>query len=371
VNGCARRVLFFFVRPIKGSQMTSFQTEGGGWQLGAVGVCARALPAVAVLLAGCAAGSKLDTMTESLTRSVRGFVSTNVDFFHPAGVEAATRFQSVVIVQANAQSDDPADLLETDLRQLRVNDKPYYSKVARASGDPLAAGKKEGVDAALEVNVASFKVAPDVRSVETRTVCPGNKITCGNKEAVQQRVACVTRKANLQLRVRLLDVKTRNVAYNRTNGAELVGKKCDGDVLELDSAEVLGGKLLAEALPPLRRDIAPWVERRPLDLMNADAAIASSASRTAFDDAVKFANEARLDQACKRFEDLADTESDSVALTFNLGICEHSRGNIRKANQYYNKADSMSKAPDRLIGKYVKETNDVIKAGAAASVTAR
>ncbi len=76
---------------------------------------------------------------------------------------------------------------------------------------------------------------------------------------------------------------------------------------------------------------------------------------------VEWAKSGRLDRAYEIWRNAYEKFPNSLALTYNLGVCEEAKGNLEKALEFYKKADRMLAKPDKDISNALKRIKKRIK----------
>lgn len=323
---------------------------------------------------------KLKVVTLSIAALMAsGCVTTSnqakVSMLQPPEVSEASKVTSISVARFAGQGGDVVAVgLESAMMNARIRDKPVYRNVARANetralgSDPrslAAAARAQGTDALLTGEVVNANVA-DKHSTKQEYVCDQrenpkkffSKCVSGHNETIR----CIDRKASLQVQVKLISGQNGNIIYS-----EAVDKSADssgcGNEVPTDGRQMLA-RLKDEVIDHVMKKIVPHDREVDVTLMDPDENIQA---RERFSGAIQFAHEGRLDRACDMFRDIYDAEKNSVAVNYNLGICEEANGAYWKANEYYRIADRLTKAPNKLVNTALERNGTNLKnAGALA-----
>lgn len=294
-----------------------------------------------------------------------------VSMLHAPEVGAAAAYRAVSVAQFSGQMGNSVSAaLESSMMNARVKNKPVYRSVTRVpearslgnEGAVTAKARSLGSDAVLTGEVLRADVQ-DGRSTTTQYVCrqyeQSKKLIkkCISGSNVQ--VACTDRSASMQVQVRLFDAKTGAAVYNEAINKESQSRGC-GDERPTDGRVMLAA-LQEEVVTEIMKKIVPHDRQVSVQFMDADNRIAASARKERFAGALRFVMEQRMDRGCEIFRELYEQEKESVALNYNLGICEEVEGNIFRASELYSAADRLSNEPNKLITAALKRNEQDIR----------
>lgn len=290
----------------------------------------------------------------------------------PEVAEAAS-YRSIAVARFPGQyGDSMAASIGSSMMNARIQNKPVYRSVERlpesrvlAGGDLralLAAAKAQGSDAVLAGEVLTSNVR-DERSTKDEYVCTSeeksNKLFKKCLSGYNKKVSCTDRIASLRVNLRLIDVKTGSQVYSESIAKSTNSKGCGDE--KVDEPATLIGQLHAAVVNDVMVKIVPHERTVSLTLMPADKFEGSPVSKERFAGAVKFAEEKRMDRACETFRDLYASEKESVALSYNLGVCEEAEGHLARASELYGAADRLSTAPDKLVNEALARIEPTIR----------
>lgn len=168
----------------------------------------------------------------------------------------------------------------------------------------------------------------DEHNTSERYVCDQTKnpkklvSTCVSGHNVT--VSCTDRKAFMEAQVRLIDAKSGQSVFSQAIGKDDKSYGC-GNESPKDGQAMLGG-LQREIVDEVMRKIVPHDRDMEVTLMDPDDRLRSPSNKERFAGAIKFAKGGRLDRACQTLREVYDQEKESIALNYDLGVCEESAG---------------------------------------------
>lgn len=296
---------------------------------------------------------------------------TNVNMLQAPEIAAASKYQTISVARFGGQHGETmSNDLETALTNAKVQDKPVYRSVLRSSdtrskSDDAKAlsssARSQGAEAIFtgEVTRADYK---DERSSYQQYVCDKKekgkilgKCITGHNETVN----CIERTATLRVQVKLIDAKDGNSVYSEVIEKSGKSKEC-GNTAPTDGNTMLAN-LQAEVVNQVKKKVVPHEALISIELMAVDDGIRSEEARKQFPGAVEFAMAGRMDRACEMFRQMEESEKSSIALNYNLGVCEESAGAFWKASEYYQLADRLTTAPDKLLNTAIARNESNIK----------
>lgn len=288
-------------------------------------------------------------------------------------VAEASSYRSIAVARFSGQAGDSlAASLESSMMNARMQNKPVYRSVERlpesralSGGDVrslVTAAKAKGSDAVLTGEVIRSDVR-DERSSKEEYVCTATenskKLIKKCLSGYNKQVSCTDRIANLRVNMRLIDVKTGAQVYSESIDKSTNSKGCGEE--RVDDAATLMGKLHYQVVQDVMAKIVPHERMVSLALMPADKYEGSAGSKERFAGAVQFAQERRMDRACETFRDLYVSDKESVALSYNLGVCEEAEGHLARASELYGAADRLSATPNKQVSEALARIEPTIR----------
>lgn len=300
---------------------------------------------------------------------------TKVTMLQAPEVAEASKFKSISVARfAGKYGDTVSNDLEAALMNARVQEKPVYRSVVRTGesrslgGDPrsLASAAKAANTEAIftgeviqaDINDARRQVQEFVCDQQENSKKLWSKCLSGHNVNVQ----CIDRTANLEVQVKLIDAGNGNTVYSEAIRKADKSSGC-GNVSPKDGAQMLGG-LKAQILEQIKSKVVPHEKVVNIALMESADGLRASGASARFDGALRFAKEGRMDRACSMFRELYEADKGSVALNYNLGVCEEAAGAFWKADEYYRIADRLTNKPNKLLtSALARSTSNLKKAG--------
>ena len=297
---------------------------------------------------------------------------TRVTMLQAPEVEVAGKYKSIAVGRFSGQFGDVvSNDVESALMNARVQEKPVYRSVSRVQDvrgnqrSLAATARNQGAEALIYGEVTQAGVR-DQRSVKQEFVCDRYKDSkkffkkCESGRNVN--VNCIERVAVIQAQFRMLDAASGDHVWNEALSGQAQSSAC-GNQSPLEAAALMAQAKNA-MVDAFRKKIVPHDRGMTIALMDADAHLAD---KTRFQGALNFAREGRMDRACELFREIYDGQKNSVALNYNLGVCEESAGAFWRANEHYRLADRMLDSPNRQISEALaRNDRNIKKAGSLA-----
>ena len=261
------------------------------------------------------------------------------------------------------------------MSKLRINERPYYTHAKlgpRFNGQPsdaqvVALAKSNSVEGVILLTRGSSDVKT-IPSKQDRHSC-GVKTklfeACPKGQSRTNKVSCTTTQGFAAVRVRVFRASDSRVVFTDSVNGEYSHLRCDDEeTARVESGQAAYAAML-NATANAMRILAPSYEARPLDLMSADAGL-PAAQHKDFEAATEFAKAKRMDEACRRFDELYMDTKESRALTFNVAFCQEVRGDILRSNQGYKRASELVNAPEAQIDRRLALTEKALRDNPAA-----
>lgn len=318
----------------------------------------------------------------------------------PRFPEVARRPSVMVFDLAPSEGTDAAvaagfaDTLRERLADARVNEEPVFLLQASSSGavseaqTAVSAGVAQGADAVYYGTVKG-SVLPVESYTETRKECDDEEAPLGIKlpkfgkckNAREVVVPCARQTASFDVTLRIADVQTREVLYEKLLSRTKTESQCEGDSLgnlgallraaesgSLGDTETVSGmsvqliqSIREEIADEVRDDVVPRTEPGTVLLKRysrnegetapatREAKEAEKAMQRRFDASIKWAQRGRWERACGDWSAMLVESPDNVSLLYNLGICAEARGDIERAVVLYTQATDMLFEPDSTV----------------------
>ena len=278
-----------------------------------------------------------------------------------------------------------ASELEGVLGSITIDEKQYFTLIDRTTLDKVMAELKLSasgmIDPAQAVKIGKLIGAEGIYSgTISRSFTPGSyqerRQECSRYEQYRDKqgnlqqgqciqwrrwnVNCTKNTINLSCSPKLIHVSTGRIVYARDLTAKAEDAKCEDIGVprgESELAEMAKTRIKYE----FRKDVAPFYETRLVKLMDSTDGITSKDAEKKLKAGVEYAGKKRLDMACELWGQAASMESNSAAISYNLGVCAESRADVEAAYTLYRKADVLLGKPDDEITAALGRTQEAIR----------
>ncbi|WP_198021405.1 CsgG/HfaB family protein [Burkholderia sp. WSM2232] len=258
---------------------------------------------------------------------------------------------------------------ESMLASVRYEQRPYFTVVDRltlqnvlsemnlrqsAYSNPRSAvklGRLVGADALYSGSAFVLPIAYS-HSTENRVHCP-DKGKC-----VTVPVPCTTKTAGFKLIPRLVEVSQGKVVYSETKTGSASSYWCADSGSEV-SAALLLNQAANDAFQQVREDIAPYEKNVYVNYKKDTDGIDPKSVET-FEGALDFAKSGRFDRACSIWAQLVPANPSSVALPYNLAVCDEVNGRLDSALARYERVDNALTKPDADVNAALVRVRDAI-----------
>jgi curli biogenesis system outer membrane secretion channel CsgG len=292
---------------------------------------------------------------------------TSVSMLMPARYSEPTAYKRVAVLPfAGSDGREMSQKVEAALVGIRPQDAPWFDVYERdrlkAALKELRLGSSGLVDSTTAAKVGRFIGVQGVymgsvntlnvdtsRFRETRNYCAEQ----GKKKCIRWRettVRCRRKHAVFEFTPKLVDVETSRVVYSHLISKNMETSACDDSSYSITSNTELINILKKRALHEFSQDIAPYLIHREIAI-KTDTDGLNQKTREYYTAGVEFAKEGRLDRGCELWGNALHAGANTMALYYNLGVCEESKGNFDEADEWFRKADSVLMKPDKEINK--------------------
>lgn len=288
----------------------------------------------------------------------------------------ATRLKSVAVLPFATQGNiDITPEIEAALAGVVVDGKPFFTVVERQrinellrelkrqeSGiiDPETARKVGKMMGARGVYTGAITRTDtnDSRYNEERQRCiqyqtlydkKGNRYQGMCLQAQKYLVSCTKRVGVFSFAPKLVDVETGRIVYATDVKGEAQAAVCADSQHPLPSQQELFDQAKRKAIDQFRRDVAPSTMTLRITILEEGDRLKTETAKQTFGQGVAFAKGGRMDRACEFWNQLLDSEPDSFALVYDVGVCHESQGNLAQALAMYERADRTLTAPNNVV----------------------
>lgn len=295
-----------------------------------------------------------------------------LNMLQPAEYHQASLTKSVAVLPFNGpQGQQITAEIEGVLGSISIDGKNYFTVVDRTALDKVFGEMKLSQSGMVDQGTAS-KIgklvgaqgiytgavtqdnATEGHYTEERSECSqyarkcDEEGNCSQGKCLQWRkynVNCTKRTGYFAFTPKLIEVQTGKIIYTHDINGSATSSGCSDGAPAKSGSELIG-QSIAMAKAEFRKDIAPYYVVREIRLMNSTKRIASPQAKDKLKQGVNYAGKNRLDTACELWGEAGTMAPDSPSITYNLGVCAESRGDVVAALALYKKADRLLGEPD-------------------------
>ncbi len=297
-------------------------------------------------------------------------ISTEV--MMPAKSPDATKLRRVIVFpfQGNyGKNATPA--VENVLSSVYISGERYFTLLDRENLNKLMKEQKFQMSAADMDTIVRFGKLIGAEGIYTGTAnskVDGNRYfeqrtrcSKSGKSCWEVKVACLRKTAELVLEPKLVNVSTSEIMYADSIMRKAEDSKCDDDSYALMSDNELKNKVFTEAIDEFRKNVAPYGLTMKLEIMTDTDGITDNEARNMLKVGVEFAEAGRIDRACDIWSHGYTANPSSLSLTYNMGLCQEVSGNFSEALGLYQKADSLTSKPNKMIGLALTRVSEMMQ----------
>src|SRR3972149_7798562 len=282
--------------------------------------------------------------------------ATNIalNMLQPAEYHEASLTKRVAVLPFSGQGGQQiTSEVEGVLGSISIDGKNYFPVVDRTAIDKVLGEMKLNqsgmVDQSTAVEVGKLIGAQGIYTgavtqysstegqyTEERSACARYAQNCDAQGNCRQgeclawrtyNVNCTKRSGYFGFTPKLIEVQTGKIIYTRdingsadsSGGTERTPPKSGGELI---------GQSINMAKAQFRKDIAPFYIVREIKLMDSTNGIDSSQAKDKLKQGIEYAGKNRLDVACELWGEADTIASNSASITYNLGVCAESRGDV-------------------------------------------
>lgn len=288
-----------------------------------------------------------------------------VTTLEPAEIDRASKIKKVTVLDFVGDEAGLAQKIESRLSNEKVGGKNFFSVIERRGlksiieeqklqssslvepSEAIKLGNLTGAQAIISGNVGEVG-ASDTRYVGKRYKCLDKKC----KEKSEYSVMCTKRSISLSAQVRMIDVERGDIIYADTIDRSAEWKHCLDDSNALPSVQsgvqVLSNKIAASFVAKL----VPRYSTFEVTLLEDEDIDYGSKEEELLENSLEFIKQGRYDKAEMLLVELIDsTKQKSYVPFYDLGVIKEAQGEYAQAQEYYHRADALTKEP-------VAEIND-------------
>ena len=295
-----------------------------------------------------------------------------LNMLQPAEYHEASLTKRVAVLPFSGQGGQQiTSEVEGVLGSISIDGRNYFTVVDRTAIDKVLGEMKLNqsgmVDQSTAVEVGKLIGAQGIYTgavtqyssteghyTEERSACARYAQNCDAKGNCRQgeclqwskyNVNCIKRSGYFGFTPKLIEVQTGKIIYTRDINGSADSSGCTDRTPPKSGGELIGQSInMAKA--QFRKDIAPFYVVREIKLMDITNGIDSSQAKDKLKQGIDYAGNKRLDAACELWGEAYTIAPNSPSITYNLGVCAESRGDVVAALSLYKKADRLLGKPD-------------------------
>ncbi|OGP86092.1 MAG: hypothetical protein A2V87_11190 [Deltaproteobacteria bacterium RBG_16_58_17] len=310
-----------------------------------------------------------------------------LNMLQPAEYHQASLTKTVAVLPFSGQGGQQiTSEIEGVLGSISIDGKNYFTVVDRNAIDKILGEMKLNqsgmVDQSTAAEVGKLIGAQGIYTgavtqynstegqyTEERSECSQYAQKCDAKGNCYQgnclqwrkyNVSCTKRSGYFAFAPKLIEVQTGKIIYTRDINGSATSSGCTDGTPPKGGSELIG-QSIEMAKAGFRKDIAPYYVVRQIKLMDSTNGIDSSQAKDKLKQGVDYAGKNRLDAACELWGEADTIASNSASITYNLGVCAESRGDVVAALPLYKKADRLIGKPDDDITLALTRVTQAIK----------
>jgi hypothetical protein len=310
-----------------------------------------------------------------------------LNMLQPAEYHEASLTKTVAVLPFSGEGGQQiTSEVEGVLGSISIDGKNYFTVVDRNALDKIVKEMKLSQSGMVDPNTAAEvgkligaqgiytgavtqSNSTEGHYTEERSECSQHAQDCDDKgkctqgKCIQWRkynVNCTKRSGYFAFTPKLIEVQTGKIIYTRDINGSATSNGCSDGTPAKSGSELIG-QSITMAKAGFRKDIAPYYVVREIKLMDSTDGISSAAAKDKLKLGIDYAAKKRLDAACELWGEADTIASNAPSITYNLGVCAESRGDVAAALPLYKKADRLLGKPDDDITLALTRVTEAIK----------
>lgn len=289
----------------------------------------------------------------------------------PAKAHEAGKLRRIAVLPfAGRGGNQVSTEAEALLVNIRVSGKPYFEVIERASLENIMREQNLHLTGAVEEETAvtvgklvgaegiilgtvTTNVAEDKHFSQKRSKCEARD---EKKKCIKRReytVRCTTRDAYFSFTPKVINVVTGRIVASESLSGHIRDSVCQDSGRPLRGRAQMLSDAKRRAIKKFRELIAPYSVIVEITLLEKDDTKPPPKAKEKVASGIKWAKQGRLERACEFWQEAYKLHPQGYVIHYLLGVCAETQGKLRKALEYYEKAD-------RMTGSPVKEINTAL-----------
>lgn len=281
----------------------------------------------------------------------------------PAQIDEISKYKKIAVNNFSNDYIGFANKVESKLAKVKIDNKHYFKVIARrdtenilneqrfqASGlveksEAIKVGKLLGAQAIINGSISDSSLK-DTTYYEERTKCSDKKC----KTTYTYKVRCTKRVVSLSIEVKILNTQEGDILYGDTFTQQKQFSHCSDDSIALPSRQYSLNSLADSISNEFIQMLAPYNSYYKVVLLDDPDIDYTDKQEELLKYSLKYIKNGRYDKAEKLLSRLLESTSDSsFVAAYNLGIIKERNGELQKAKQLYELADSITVKPNEEV----------------------
>lgn len=285
----------------------------------------------------------------------------------PAKAHEAGKLRRIAVLPfAGRGGNQVSTEAEALLVNIRVSGKPYFEVIERASLENIMREQNLHLTGAVEEETAvtvgklvgaegiilgtvTTNVAEDKHFSQKRSKCEARD---EKKKCIKRReytVRCTTRDAYFSFTPKVINVVTGRIVASESLSGHIRDSVCQDSGRPLRGRAQMLSDAKRRAIKKFRELIAPYSVIVEITLLEKDDTKPPPKAKEKVASGIKWAKQGRLERACEFWQEAYKLHPQGYVIHYLLGVCAETQGKLRKALEYYEKADRMTGSPIKEI----------------------
>ena len=285
----------------------------------------------------------------------------------PAQIDEISQYKKIAVSSFSNDKVAFSDKLESKLAHIKAEDKFFFTVIGRKDIDEILEeqklqlsglidkssavkiGELLGAQAIIGGNISNASLKDTLYYTE-RKKCLDKKC----KKYKTYNVRCTKRTISLSAEIKILSVEDGSIIYGDTLSKSDYWNHCSDRSNALPSKED-GLNSMANSLTSIFvKKLAPYYTQYYVEILDTPEIDYTDKQEQLLENALVYLEHKRYKKAEQLLSKLLDSTSDSCYVAaYNLGLIKEKNGELKKANQLYALADSLTIEPNEALDKAI------------------
>lgn len=332
--------------------------------------------------------------------TLTGCQSTKVkkDVTMPAKVNEMAQAKNIAVTSVTGNQRKQIQYVKARLESfftgIRVDGKPHFKVIDRSAIDRIIKeqkfsnsdladerkavklGRLVGADTLFSANVYIANtptehyereevVCVKEEKVEDKTLLGklngGYKSNCLKEDTAL--IPCSRKSINVKLTPKATKVESGQIFYSKTYSASQSSQYCQADSQPHRDDNAMIEASMNEIFKQFKTDVAPYKVTYNIDLMEREKNVKLPKDvKQLMQNALEFAEVERMNKACNIYAQALSRFNQSPAILYNNGICSELEGDLKRAETFYDTAETLYGKPHELISEALIRVQKTLRA---------